>query len=56
MFRALIAFIVKLAKLFTGKKLIVWLGTLVWGLFLKLVRLITRRRAFSGLALGLSRV
>ncbi len=56
MFQALIAFIVKLAKLFTGKKLIVWLGTLVWGLFLKFIRLITRRRAFSGLALGLGRI
>lgn len=51
MFRALIAMVVKLAKVLAGKWLVRFVEV-VWGLFLKLIKLLTRRRAFTSFALG----
>lgn len=45
MIRALIAMVVRMTKVLAGKWL-VRLVEVVWGLFLKLIRLLTGRRAF----------
>jgi hypothetical protein len=49
MFRALIALVVKLAKVLAGKWL-VRVVELVWGLFLRLLKVLTGRRAVMAFA------